>query len=59
MTTDGGNTWTELNHPLLQGRSISGVRKNGNLILATASNYGGGGIGGGVYRSTEGAQLQP
>ena len=54
MTTDGGNTWTELNHPLLQGRNISGVRKNGNLILVTTSNYGGGGIGGGVYRSADG-----
>ncbi|MDA1053261.1 MAG: Ig-like domain-containing protein [Planctomycetota bacterium] len=53
LTTNGGNTWSEITDPLLLGRNFTGVRKNGNLILATANNFGGG-VNGGVYRSANG-----
>ncbi len=52
LTTDGGNSFTQINDPLLVGRNFTGVVKQGNLILATANNFGGG-INGGLYRSTD------
>jgi hypothetical protein len=52
LTTDGGNTFRQINDPLLIGRNFSGIAKRGNLILASANNFGGG-VGGGLYRSTD------
>lgn len=52
QTTDGGNSFTQISDPLLTGRNFSGVAKRGNLILASANDFGGG-IGGGLYRSTD------
>lgn len=40
LTTDGGNSFTQITDPLFQGKSISGVAKRGDTILA-ASNSGG------------------
>ena len=68
-TTDGGQTWTQIgtadnadndsdgfvdeaDETLLSGRNISGVASRGNTILVSANNFGGG-IGSGVYRSTD------
>ena len=52
LTTDGGESFTQIDDPLLRGRNFSGIAKRGNLILATAENLGGG-IGGGLYRSSD------
>jgi hypothetical protein len=51
LTSDGGDSWTEITHPLLLGENISGVAVRGDLLLA-ASN-GTFGIGG-LFRSTDG-----
>jgi len=51
-TTDGGDSWTQITHPLLTGRNITGVALRGNTILVTSNNFSGG-TGGGVYRSTD------
>ena len=50
ISTDAGDTWTAISPPQLQGRSVSGVRKNGNLIVVAAHPFS---AGGGVYRSTD------
>ncbi len=52
LSTDGGDNFTEISDPLLQGRNISGVAIRGETILASANNFGGG-TGAGVYRSTD------
>jgi hypothetical protein len=39
LTTDGGDTWTEITPPTLQGQAISGVAKRGNLILAASNPF--------------------
>ncbi len=58
LTTDGGDTFTQISDPLLQGQSISGVAIRGNVIVATVANITGffnsGPFTGGVYRSTDG-----
>ncbi len=51
-TTDGGDNWELLGGGTLNGRNISGVAGRGNTILVTANAFGGG-IGAGVYRSTD------
>jgi hypothetical protein len=51
LTSDGGDSWTEITHPLLLGENISGVAVRGDLLLA-ASN-GTFGLGG-LFRSTDG-----
>lgn len=53
VSTDGGDNFTPINPAILQQRNISGVAMRGNTIVASANNFGGG-IGGGVYRSTDG-----
>lgn len=52
LSTNGGTTFTPVSPTQLQGRNISGVAKRGNTILVSANNFGGG-IDGGVYRSTD------
>src|SRR5262245_56462610 len=51
LTSDGGESWTEITHPLLLGENISGVAVRGDLLLA-ASN-GTFGVGG-FFRSSDG-----
>ncbi|MDJ0798501.1 MAG: ubiquitin-activating E1 FCCH domain-containing protein [Calothrix sp. MO_167.B12] len=68
-TTDGGHTWTQLgtadnldndddgsvdenDETLLLGRNISGLASHRHTILVSANDFGGG-IDGGVYRSTD------
>ncbi|MCA9069394.1 MAG: hypothetical protein KDA84_10745, partial [Planctomycetaceae bacterium] len=57
-STDGGQTWTPLDGDgVLRGRNISGVVARGNTIVVSATQFSFlGGIGGGVYRSTNGGQ---
>jgi hypothetical protein len=52
-TYDGGDTWEQVGAADLAGRSISGVGARGNTILASANAFGGG-VGAGMYRSTDG-----
>ncbi len=45
LTSDGGESWTEINDPLLQGESVSGIALIGDVVLvATNPFFGGGGI---------------
>ncbi len=50
LTDDGGATWRQIQDPLLLGRNFSGVVLQGNLMVASANFFAG---GGGVYRSTD------
>ena len=51
VTSDGGDTWSEVIHPLLSGENISGVAVRGDLLLAASNgNFGVGGF----FRSTDG-----
>ncbi len=51
-TTDGGDNWTQINHPLLV-QNISGVAARGATLLA-AANLTFVGINGGLFRSVDG-----
>lgn len=51
-TTDGVN-WTPIGQADLTGRNITGVGARGNTIVVSASTRAGG-IGPGIYRSTDG-----
>jgi Ca2+-binding RTX toxin-like protein len=55
-TTDGGNTWTELNSANLVGENILSVAARGNVLLAGSDPSAGfgGGMGSGLFRSTDG-----
>ena len=55
-TTDGGNTWAQVGATDLAGRSISGLAARGNTIVVGANGFGGG-IGAGLYRSTNGTSF--
>jgi photosystem II stability/assembly factor-like uncharacterized protein len=46
-TTDGGDNWTQISHPLLVNQLITGVAARGATLLATAYHVG-------VVRSTDG-----
>jgi uncharacterized repeat protein (TIGR01451 family) len=46
-TTDGGDNWTPISHPLLTNQNISGVAARGATLLASST-------GGGLYRSVDG-----
>ena len=52
LTTDGGNTFTEITDPLLVGRNFVAVAIRGNVLLAGANAFGGG-VGEGLYRSID------
>jgi Bacterial Ig domain len=51
-TTDGGNNWTPISHPLLV-QNISGVAARGDTLLA-AANFQFINLSGGLFRSTDG-----
>ncbi|HEU0179039.1 MAG TPA: hypothetical protein VFV58_32645 [Blastocatellia bacterium] len=46
-TTDGGDNWTQISHPLLFNQNISGVAARGATLLASST-------GGGLFRSVDG-----
>jgi hypothetical protein len=52
-TTDGGDNWQQVAATDLAGRSISGIGARGNTVLVGANGFGGG-VGAGMYRSTDG-----
>ncbi len=49
LSEDAGDTWTEINDPLLVGENISGVVLRGDTIVASANFFSGGGL----FRSTD------
>ena len=51
-TTDGGNTWTPITHPLLLNQTISAVAARGSVLLAGANNFYN--SPGGMFRSVDG-----
>ncbi|NQV24715.1 MAG: hypothetical protein HQ518_10130, partial [Rhodopirellula sp.] len=53
-TTDGGDTWVELNNANLVGENIRSVAARGNVLLAASDTVFGGGSGNGLFRSTDG-----
>ena len=52
-TTDGGDNWAQISHPLLANQNISGVAARGATLLA-AANLTFVGINGGLFRSVDG-----
>ncbi len=50
LSENAGDSFTVINPPILQGQNISGVSVNGNVLLATANDFFG---GGGLFRSTD------
>jgi Big-like domain-containing protein len=50
-TTDGGDNWTQISHPLLINQNISGVAARGTTLLASATSLF---IVGGLFRSLDG-----
>ncbi|HEY7182280.1 MAG TPA: hypothetical protein VIC84_12715, partial [Blastocatellia bacterium] len=46
-TTDGGDNWAQISHPLLFNQNISGVAARGAALLASST-------GGGLFRSVDG-----
>jgi hypothetical protein len=55
LTTNGGNTWTEITPPILQGQAISGLAKRGNIILVASNPFFSTSVnpGPGLFRSTD------
>lgn len=53
LTSDGGNSWTMISDPLLVGEHISAVAARGNVLLAGANDFFGGGGTGGLFRSAD------
>ena len=54
-TTDGGVTWSQLGAAAtnLGGENITSVAARGSILLAAADNAWGGGLGEGLFRSTD------
>jgi hypothetical protein len=52
LSTNGGDTWTEISPTILQGQSISGVAKRGNVILAASNPFFSTGTSG-LFRSVD------
>jgi len=50
-TTDGGDNWTQISHPILLNQSISGIAARGATLLASANSLF---TVGGVFRSVDG-----
>src|SRR5262245_4025022 len=50
-TTDGGDNWAQISHPLLINQNISGIAARGATLLASANPLF---IIGGLFRSTDG-----
>ena len=53
-TTDGGDNWTPINHPLLVNKNISGVAARGATLLASANSINSLFTTGGLFRSIDG-----
>ncbi|MEO7319190.1 MAG: hypothetical protein ABIZ56_09400, partial [Chthoniobacteraceae bacterium] len=51
-TTDGGNTWSALGSATFANENLNSVAARGSIILAGSDNQWGGGIGSGLFRST-------
>jgi hypothetical protein len=51
-TTDGGDNWTPISHPLLTNQNISGVAARGSTLLASSTVLGS--STGGLFRSVDG-----
>jgi hypothetical protein len=55
LSTDGGNTWTEINNANLLGENFTSVAARGSTLLAASdSTFSDGGGGSGLFRSTDG-----
>jgi photosystem II stability/assembly factor-like uncharacterized protein len=52
-TTDGGDSWTQISHPIVANQNISGVAARGSTLLASG-NATFAGINGGLFRSIDG-----
>jgi Big-like domain-containing protein len=52
-TTDGGDSWTQISHPVVANQNISGVAARGSTLLASG-NATFAGINGGLFRSIDG-----
>src|SRR6266542_5009198 len=52
-TTDGGDNWAQIRHPLVVNQNISGIAARGATLLASA-NTAFVGITGGLFRSIDG-----
>jgi hypothetical protein len=52
-TTNGGDNWTQISHPLLINQNISGVAARGSTLLASANQLFSNVVGG-LFRSTDG-----
>ena len=52
-TTDGGDNWTQISHPVVANQNISGVAARGSTLLASG-NATFAGINGGLFRSIDG-----
>ena len=52
-TTDGGDNWTQISHPVVANQNISGVAARGSTLLASG-NATFAGINGGLFRSVDG-----
>jgi hypothetical protein len=51
-TSDGGDNWTPISHPLLTNQNISGVAARGSTMLASSTVLGS--STGGLFRSVDG-----
>jgi photosystem II stability/assembly factor-like uncharacterized protein len=52
-TTNGGDNWTQISHPLLANQNISGIAARGATLLASANTLFTN-VTGGLFRSTDG-----
>jgi hypothetical protein len=52
-TTDGGDNWAQISHPVVANQNISGVAARGSTLLASG-NATFAGINGGLFRSVDG-----
>jgi len=52
-TTDGGDNWAQISHPVVANQNISGVAARGSTLLASG-NATFAGINGGLFRSIDG-----
>lgn len=51
LTRDGGSTWREIRHPLLENQNVSGVSIRGDRLVVSIGPFAGG-----VVRSTDGGE---
>jgi Big-like domain-containing protein len=53
-TTNGGDNWAPISHPILVNKNISGVAARGATLLASANSFNGIFTTGGLFRSIDG-----